>query len=74
MDLLWRLTWARIKIIECFKSLSPATDLRWNYFKPMRTLVVVGGVGGNPPVKKNDLKIMSALKNGKICVDLIASA
>ena len=40
----------------------------------MRTLVVVGGVGGNPPVKKNDLKIMSALKNGKICVDLIASA
>ena len=39
----------------------------------MRTLVVVGGVGGNPSVKKNDLKIMSALKNGKICVDLIAS-
>ena len=39
----------------------------------MRTLVVVGGVGGNLSVKKNDLKIMSALKNGKICVDLIAS-
>ena len=34
----------------------------------------IGGVGGNPSVKKNDLKIMSALKNGKICVDLIASA
>ena len=33
------------------------------YFKPMRTLVIVGGVGGNPSVKKNDLKIMSALKN-----------
>ena len=31
----------------------------------------IGGVGGNPSVKKNDLKIMSALKNGKICVDLI---
>ena len=44
------------------------------YFKPMRTLVIVGGVGGKPSVKKNDLKVMSALKNGKICVDLIASA
>ena len=30
----------------------------------------IGGVSGNPSVKKNDLKIMSALKNGKICVDL----
>ena len=28
---------------------------RWNYFKPMRTLVVVGGVGGNPSEKKNDI-------------------
>ena len=26
-DLLRGLTWARIKIIECFKSLSPSTDL-----------------------------------------------
>ena len=34
----------------------------------------ISGEGGNPSVKKNDLKIMSALKNGKICVDLIASA
>ena len=25
------------------------------YFKPMRTLVIVGGVGGNPSVKKNDI-------------------
>ena len=39
----------------------------------MRTLLVVSGVGGNPSGNKNDLEIMSALKNGKICVDLIAS-
>ena len=31
------------------------TVRRWNYFKPMRTLVIVGGVGGNPSVKKNDI-------------------
>ena len=64
-DLLWSLTWARNKIIECLKACPQQLTYarRWNYFKPMRTLVVVGGVGGNPSEKKNDN-----------CVDLIASA
>ena len=57
-DLLWSLTWARNKIIECLKACPPQPltfGRRWNYFKPMRTLVIVGGVAGNPSVKKNDI-------------------
>ena len=35
-DLLWSLTWARIKIIECFKSLSLSTDLcQTDFWSPL---------------------------------------
>ena len=35
-DLLWGLTWARIKIIECLKSLSPSTDLcQTDFWSPL---------------------------------------
>ena len=55
------LTWARIQIIECFKSLFPAIQDRFLKSSacsgyPER-VQKIGGVGGNLSVKKNDLNV-----------------